>query len=81
MALRLAGDTVYDLNAHFVNLLGTEAIEGEVYVNFYTIPPEEVEHEAVELFSANTDLFVPPGTTRVATRDETVRKEIERARL
>ena len=78
VALRLAGDTIYDLNAHFVNLLGSEAIEGEVYVNFYTIPPEAVEHEAVELFSANTDIFVPPGTTRVAKRDETVSKEIER---
>jgi hypothetical protein len=78
VALRLAGDTIFDLNAHFVNLSGTEAIEGEVYVNFYTIPPEAVEHEAVELFSANTDIFVPPGTTRVAKRDETVREEIER---
>ena len=78
VALRLAGDTIYDLNAHFVNLLGTEAIEGEVYVNFYTIPPEQVEHEAVELFSANTDIFVPPGTTRVAKREETVKEEIER---
>ena len=78
MALRFAGDTIYDLNAHFVNLLGTEAIEGEVYVNLYTIPPEQVEHEAVELFSANTDIFVPPGTTRVAKREETVREEIER---
>lgn len=78
VALRLAGDTIYDLNAHFVNLLGTEAIEGEVYVNFYTIPPEEVKHEAVEIFSANTDLFVPPGTTRVAMKTETVEEEIER---
>ena len=57
VALRFAGDTIYDLNAHFVNLLGTEAIEGEVYVNLYT---------------------VPPGTTRVAKREETVREEIER---
>ena len=78
VALQLAGDTIYGLNAHFVNLLGTEAIEGEVYVNLYTIPPEQVEHEAVELFSANTDIFVPPGTTRVAKREETVREEIER---
>ena len=78
VVLRLAGDTIYDLNAHFVNLLGTKAIEGEVYVNLYTIPPEQVEHEAVELFSANTDIFVPPGTTRVAMKDETVREEISR---
>ena len=78
VALRFAGDTIYDLNAHFVNLLGTEAIEGQVYVNLYTIPPEQVEHEAVELFSANTDIFVPPGTTRVAKREETAQEEIER---
>ena len=78
VALRLAGDTVFDLNAHFVNLLGTDAIEGEVYVNLFTIPPEAVEHEVVEIFSANADLFVPPGTTRVAKRDETVSAEIGR---
>ena len=77
-ALRVAGDTVYDMNAHFVNLLGTETITGEVYVNLYTIPQEEVKHEAVQLFSANTNIFVPPGATRVATRTETVQKEIER---
>ena len=79
VALRLAGDTIYDLNAHFVNLLGTEVIEGEVLRQFlHHSAPQAVEHEAVELFSANTDIYVPPGTTRVAKRDETVREEIER---
>ena len=78
VALRLAGDTIYDLNAHFVNLFGTETIEGGAYVNLFTIPPEEVEREVVEFFSANTNIFVPPGTTRVAKMDETVSAEIER---
>ena len=80
VALRLAGDTVFDLNAHFVNLLGTEPLIGEAYVNLYTVPPEEVEYEAVEIFaSVKLDaIYVPPGEIRVVDRDLYVRDELAR---
>ncbi len=78
VALRLPGNTVYDLNSHYINLLGTEPLIGETYVNFYTIPEEEVQYEAVEIFISNRSIYVPPGTTRLATMDMFVEDELER---
>ena len=66
VGLRMPGDTIYDLNSHYINLLGDETLEGESYVNIYTIPEEEVKYEAVEIFVSNRSINVPPGTTRVA---------------
>lgn len=66
VGLRLPGDTVYDLNSHYINLLGDETLIGETYVNIYTIPEAEVKYEAVEIFVSNRSINVPPGTTRVA---------------
>ena len=50
VGLRIPGDTVYDLNSHYINLLGDETLIGETYVNIYTIPEEEVKYEAIEIF-------------------------------
>lgn len=66
VGLRLPGDTVYDLNSHYINLLGDETLIGETYVNIYTIPEEEVQYEAIEIFVSNRAINVPPNTTRVA---------------
>ena len=66
VGLRMPGDTVYDLNSHYINLLGDETLIGETYVNIYTIPEEEVQYEAIEIFVNNRDINIPPGTTRVA---------------
>ena len=60
VALRMPGDTVYDLNSHYINLLGDETLIGETYINIYTIPEEEVQYEAVELFLSNRSINVPP---------------------
>ncbi len=78
VAFRFAGDTIYDLNAHFVNLLGAETLVGEVYVNLHTILPEEVEYEPVEIFAVITNINVPPGTTRVVKKNEYVKDELDR---
>ena len=78
VGLRLPGDTVYDLNSHYINLLGDEALVGETYVNIYTIPEEEVQYEAVEIFVSNRSINVPPGTTRVAKLTWYVEDELER---
>lgn len=76
VALRLPGNAVYDLNSHYINLLGTETMHGEVYVNIYTIPPEEVKHEAKVLLAYNFDINVPPGTTRATALDWHVKDEL-----
>lgn len=78
VAIRLPGDTLFDLNSHYINLLGTETLVGEVYINIYTLPPEEVKHEAIEIFVSNTDINIPPGLTRVAKMDWYVEDELER---
>ena len=78
VALRLPGDTVYDLNSHYINLLGDEVLHGETYVNLWTIPEEEVRYEAVEIFVSNREINVPPGATRVATMDWYIEDELER---
>ena len=66
VGLRLPGDTIYDLNSHYINLLGDETLIGETYVNIYTIPEEEVKYEALEIFVNHRQINVPPGKTRVA---------------
>ncbi len=78
VALRLPGNTVYDLNSHYINLLGDETLIGETYVNIYTIPEEEVQYEALEIFFSNRAINVPPGTTRVAKLTWYVEDELNR---
>lgn len=78
VGLRLPGDTIYDLNSHYINLLGDETLIGETYINIYTIPEEEVKYEAVEIFVSNRSINVPPGTTRVAKLTWYVEDELER---
>ena len=78
VGLRLPGDTVYDLNSHYINLLGDETLIGETYVNIYTIPEEEVQYEAVEIFVSNRSINVPPGITRVAKMTWYIEDELER---
>lgn len=77
VGLRLPGDTVYDLNSHYINLLGDEVLIGETYVNIYTIPKEEVKYEALEIFVSNRAINVPPGLTRVAKMTWYVEYELQ----
>ena len=77
VAMRLPGDTLFDLNAHFINLLGDETLLGEVYVNLYTIPHQDVEHEALELFISNQMIHVPPGFRRVTKLDWLIKENLE----
>ena len=78
VGLRMPGDTMYDLNSHYINLLGDETLIGETYVNLYTIPEEEVKYEAIEIFVSNRAINVPPGTTRVAKQTWYIEDELER---
>ena len=78
IALRLAGDTHFDLNSHYINLLGEQSLIGEVYINLYTVAPEDVKYEALELFVSNTGMYIPPGLTRVSQLDWYVEDELVR---
>ena len=78
VGLRMPGDTLYDLNSHYINLLGDETLIGETYVNIYTIPEEEVQYEAVDIFVSNRSINVPPGTTRVSKLTWYVEDELDR---
>ena len=33
VGLRIPGDTIFDLNSHYINLLGDETLIGETYIN------------------------------------------------
>ena len=81
VALRIAGDTVFDMNSHYVNLLGTQNIIGETYVNLWTLPPEEVKYEAKGLAASNRKINVPPGTTRTVEGTWRVSDAIKLLRL
>ncbi len=78
VGLRMPGDTMYDLNSHYINLLGDETLIGETYVNIYTIPEGEVQYEAIEIFVSNRSINVPPGATRVSKMTWYVEDELER---
>ena len=81
VALRIAGDTVFDMNSHYVNLLGTEPIIGETYINLWTLPPKKVKYEAKGLAASNRDINVPPGTTRTVEGQWLVSDAIKLLRL
>ena len=81
VALRIAGDAIFDMNSHYVNLLGTKTLIGETYVNLYTLPPEEVKYEARGFAVSNKDIEVPPGTTRVTEGEWLVDNELKLLRL
>lgn len=64
VGIRFPADSIYDMNSHFVNLSGMDTMKGEVYVNLYTIPEEQLKHTATPLFLVNANIQVPPGATR-----------------
>ena len=81
VALRIAGDTVFDMNSHYVNLLGTEELIGETYVNLWTLPPEAVKHEVRVFAVSNKDIEVLPQTTSIVEGEWLVEKELRLLKL
>ena len=76
VALRIPAGTVFDMNSHYVNLLGTDTLIGETYLNLYTLPPEAVKYEAKGFAVSNKDIDVPKGTTRVIEDEWLVSNEL-----
>lgn len=69
------------MNSHYVNLLGTQPLIGETYVNLWTLPAEEVKYEAKGFTASNKEIEVPPGTTRVVEGQWRVSDAIKLLRL
>ncbi len=70
VALRLPTNTGFDLNSHYVN--HTDDVKtGEVSVNLHTIPKNEVQKVAQNLFESFEDINLPAG--QVTTLDRTSR--------
>lgn len=81
VALRIAEDTIFDMNSHYVNLLGTEELIGEVYINLWTLPPEEVKYEARGFAVSNKEIEVQPQTTRMVEGEWLVENELKLLKL
>lgn len=62
VALLLPGNTVFDLNSHYVNPNGT-VMQGEVYVNLHTTTT--AQRIAQVLFASQTNIYLPPYQTTV----------------
>ena len=64
VALKLQPRQGLLLNAHYINFYSDT--QGEVYVNLYTVPADQVQYEAKNLFDvvANSFIDVPPFTTK-----------------
>ncbi|HAA14872.1 MAG TPA: hypothetical protein DCE41_25555 [Cytophagales bacterium] len=75
-ALKIPGNATVDINSHYFN--ATDEIRfGEVYLNFYTVPQEEItEVLVVDDINNSDELYLPPGETTdveyVEMFDETV---------
>ncbi|MDB4891560.1 MAG: hypothetical protein JWL61_3415 [Gemmatimonadetes bacterium] len=67
-ALRLPANAAIDLNVHYAN--HTDApVQGEAYVNFYTVPQSQVVHSLSTLNLQNTAMILPPGQVTTATKE------------
>ena len=59
VALKIDSEFGLDLNPHYFNYTD-EIIEGEVYLNLHTSPPQEIEHVAGILQLGENNINLPP---------------------
>ena len=67
IALEIPADYALDFNSHYVNKQGIP-IEGEVFVNLYTVPQSEVTGVAIALNLPNNSLTLPPNQRTTHTK-------------
>ena len=70
VALRLPSGSGFDLNVHSVNR-SEETINGEVFVNLYTVDRNDVEHVADFAHFSNTSITLPPQQVTTISREFT----------
>jgi hypothetical protein len=76
VAVKFEPGTVLLMNVHYLNATPGE-IETDARINLYTIPKEEVKHEAGLLFYYNPFIHVPAGGESSARMRCAVNKDIE----
>ena len=67
-ALRIPANASIDLNVHYANYTSGR-VQGEAYVNLYTIPASQVAHSVSTLNLQNSNLVLPAGQVTVVSRD------------
>ena len=67
VALKLDPGTALDLNAHYFNKTSL-TLQGENYINFHTVPANNVQYIAKTLDLNNLDIQIPAGQTRTFTK-------------
>ncbi len=67
VALKIPQDYSLDFNSHYVNKQGIP-IDGEVYVNLYTVPETSVTKTAIALNLGNNTLNLPANQRTTATK-------------
>jgi len=67
VALKIPADYALDFNSHYVNKQGIP-IDGEVYVNLYTVPEASVTKTAIALNLGNNALNLPANQRTTATK-------------
>ncbi|GHB65080.1 hypothetical protein [Persicitalea jodogahamensis] len=72
-ALLLPAGASFDMNSHYVNKTA-QPETGEVHVNLYTLPENQVKHVVQALNLGNESFTLPPGKTTVATKTFTFKK-------
>lgn len=69
-ALKIPANAAIDLNVHYANHTVTK-VQGEAYVNLYTVPATQVVHPLSTLNLQNTSLVLPAGKETVVQKDFT----------
>ena len=67
IALKVNSDYGLDINPHYFNYTN-ETIQGEVYLNFHTVLPQDVQIEAGIMQLNNNDLALPPNQETTITK-------------
>ena len=67
IALKVNSDYGLDINPHYFNYTN-ETIQGEAYLNFHTIMPQDVEIQAGILQLNNNDIQLPPNQETTITK-------------
>lgn len=75
VALKVKARKGFDLNSHYVNRSNERKI-GEVSVNLHTIPKEQVERVAENLFESYQDIVLPPNQITTLSRTSRFNKRM-----
>ncbi len=67
-ALKIPANTSIDLNVHYANHTAAK-VDGEAYVNLYTVPQAQVQHSLSTFNLGNGNLALPAGLVTVVPTD------------